>query len=293
MRPTWLIENFLGDTNTAALIGEVKKQGMNVVHIEYSSENPDGKWFGEEPSGQGCVIFHGSLQLGLRLQRSKEWIPGVIMNLNDFCCHYYYSRWGKFMLNNDYGMFPIGELERMKKHLATDAERQGLFIRPDSGFKQFTGVLIRNADDLVRFIEDNDPYKSHSPLFPEGLVLISTGKNILNEWRFVVCGRDIISGCQYMENGQNFEVVPTADDIPFNEATIYLRQVLSEVLWHPTDELYVVDVAQCEKNNQKSLHVLEINSFSCADFYVCPLENIVREASKFSEMQWMEESLWK
>lgn len=62
-----------------------------------------------------------------------------------------------------------------------------------------------------------------------------------------------------------------------------LAKKIAEHEWQP-DICYTVDIA--EHDGRVSL--LEINSFSCAAFYDCNIEAIVREASVVATKEWME-----
>jgi hypothetical protein len=247
---TWVIEHGIFD-NEVQLIEEVRKQGHNVIEIDYKHDyyvddiarNQRYTKLLSQP-----VIFRGSLNVSSEVEYTL-WIPGTYCNRDNFNCSTYYAYWGKYMLNTNYTMMSGSELIRRWY-----ADR--LFVRPDIGFKEFNGGTYTRDE----FIKLN--------LHPELLVISSPVKKVDLEWRFVVTGNTIVAGSQYL---------PIETNVTSNAAIEYLQSILNELTWCP-DDIYTVDV--CFANG--SYHVLELNSLSCSNLYQCDLAAVVETVSKLA-----------
>lgn len=66
-----------------------------------------------------CVVYYGSLQIAQQIQKRKSWFPGAICNLDAMRCSSYYPLLGDLLLNSEYCMMPLGDLERNWKFLQT------------------------------------------------------------------------------------------------------------------------------------------------------------------------------
>lgn len=248
---TWVIEHGIFD-NEVQLIEEVRKKGHDVIEIDYKRifELDDLPY---QPLLDEPVIFRGSLNLSKKVSRNTGWIPGTYCNRDNFNCSTYYAYWGKYLLNSNYTMMSSSELIRRWY-----ADR--LFVRPDSGFKDFNGGTYTRDE----FIKLN--------LQPEMLVISSPVKQVDKEWRFVVTNNTIITGSQYLPTeSTNIDVA----------AIEYLQSILNELTWKP-DDIYTVDI--CYSNG--SYHVLELNSLSCSNLYQCDLAAVVECASNLATDEW-------
>ena len=163
-------------------------------------------------------------------------------------------------------MLPLQEFHRRKKDKGSKGE---WFIRPDSGMKPFNGK-VRDLSDL----SDLDD------LHPETLILSHAVLPVTKEWRFVVCDRNVITGCQYMQEG---EYTNQSNPEELARVTEWLRKVLTKVDWAP-DLIYTIDV--CESKGK--LYILELNSLSCSNFYTCDLSKIVEAANNVAISDWKE-----
>src|SRR5690606_3444445 len=119
-------------------------------------------------------------------------LPGVYCNLQQLQCTSYYPKFGELLLNSQYIMLPFGELNRQKEFLFQCLGEEKIFIRPNSGFKIFTGkVVTRDSWD-----EDLRLFGFYS-VEADKLVIASKSQDIFGEWRFVVVDNQIVSGSKY------------------------------------------------------------------------------------------------
>jgi hypothetical protein len=152
-----------------------------------------------------------------------------------------------------------------------------LFIRPDSGFKTFTGRVVSYEE----FDTDYEWMTEFSDR--DALAVISSPKPIGAEFRFVICKNAIVTGCYYKVNSElrpepfsKFNWKKQVVDLLFHNAWKFAEEV-AKVDWEP-EPIYVMDV--CSTNNE--CKILELNSFSCSGLYWCDLKKVVKVASELA-----------
>ena len=113
--------------------------------------------------------------------------------------------------------------------------------------------------------------------FPaNSLVVVSSPKTIINEWRFVVANGKVVAGCQY-KHGDDFDYRPDYDGNAFDLATS-----IAAIDYEP-DPVWVMDICKISDN---SYHLLEIGGFSFADLYACNMPDVVAAASAAAKAVW-------
>jgi hypothetical protein len=123
-------------------------------------------------------FFLGSIE-GCNWMRKNR--PNVkhFSTFENYTCSAYYPKMQELLFNDKYAFIPFKDLSRRKWDLYAWLGKEALvFIRPDSGEKEFPAEIVdlKDIDKLV----DNYDY--------EGLAVVSTPKNMVGEWRFVVSG---------------------------------------------------------------------------------------------------------
>ena len=149
----------------------------------------------------------------------------------------------------------------------------GLFIRPNSGFKTFAGqtIMFDKWKDTIDLLEDV------TSVTDETMILISPLRAIEGEFRFVVAGGKVITGSEYRWDDKLDIRIDYPDDC------LAMAEMVAEHEWQ-VDTAYVVDVALIHSGPK----VIELNSFSCAGLYACDLEKIVTNVSTEVENVWKE-----
>jgi len=271
MKPKWVIEDFEPDNKFDELAKEVRAHGMECEVIKYfPMESGSYDVF----PGEQCVLFQGSLQLAKQLHREKQWVPGVWLDKKNYDCSVYYAHYGKYLFNDEYIMMPVGEIMRRKDYIfEAYGKENSVFIRPNSGFKSFTGQVF----NYETFDKDFWLIKDFSE--PDDIAVISNPKNVLNEWRFIVSGKEVITGSYYKKGGKK----DYSSDYPI-QAEDKVKEILREIEWRP-DPMFVIDICQAADNN---FYLMEINSFSCAGLYGCDMQKIVETASELAVKEWQE-----
>ena len=266
MSQTWIVESTPFKENVAKLRNAILKQNHILHELKYvpfgTSQN-----LPNIPNDE-LSIFYGSLNLG-RVARQK-YSSGVWCDLAKLRCSSYYPHFGKYLLNSPYCMFPFGDYQNLKPHLFKTFGRElNIFLRPDSGYKIFTGGLIAEQESMAHFL-------ANSVVFDNEIVIASEPANISREWRLVVCDKKIVASSQYQKNG----LLDTQEGCP-KDVYDFATQAIQD--WQP-ELCFVIDVAQ----SGDSLFVLELNSFSCSGLYECNLDEVVHHASLAAKKEFYE-----
>ena len=276
MKVHWLIDADMFAAYRDDLVAAIRAQGNDVKQIH--APRPPYRWddagcsYRDTFPKEACVIALGDIELVTRIHHERRWSPGAFCTVENFACSSYYCHFGSYLLNQDYVMLPFGELARRKEFLFdTFGRDDGIFVRPDSPLKLFTGqVASRNTFDadleFMAFYE-----------FPvSSLVLVSSPKRITAEWRFVIADQKVVTGCLYKsENG--------LEPQPIVETSAYgLAAQIASHEYQP-DPVWIVDICMTDDN---SLHLLEIGGFSFADLYTCDKAAIVKAVSQAAILEW-------
>ena len=214
-----------------------------------------------------CIIFNGSIEMAklIRHDLHDKCQPVIYSNFENYKCSKYYSYFGQYLFNDKYALITLTELKRNLYFYYGIYGKEGMiFIRPDSGEKTFQAQVL-DIIDFDRFYNKNIDLQHE-------LVLISTPKNIVGEWRIIVSRDDIIDYSLYRYQGQTSKI----RSIP-KEALDLARQLL-KIGYNP-DSVYCFDICSDSDNNY---WLLELTSFSSAGLYASNKENIVREVSKIA-----------
>lgn len=276
MEAKWLIQKYSDDLFFSNIKKSLEKNKLEYKIIDdIFFYNKSFDFFDDND----CVTVIGSLNFCRYIQKNKRWVPGAICNFNNFKCSTYYSYFGKYLLNSDYIMMPILEIERNKDYIFNNFGIDNkIFIRPNSGAKPITGQIIDkyNLEKELNIFSQ----KAGNDL-DKIIVVISTPKNIDKEWRFVVSDKKVITGSQYIEYGEiniKKHYDPKAKE---------LAEKIAFEKWEP-DRAYTIDIC---KANFGEYYLLEINSFSSSCLYLCDLDVIIPEVSKVATKEYEEYNL--
>ena len=223
-------------------------------------------------SEDDCVVVFGSTSLMKRVNTYHKWIPGVWCNYKDLKMSSYFNYFGKYVIHQDYGFYPIKEVMNKKDYLYSRfGEEKRIFIKPDDNDKRFDGNVIaeENWDSFVSYLGMANPSE-------DTLCLVSRPVKIDKEWRFVICDKQIVTYSMYADDGK----VNVKEDIS-EEVCEYVNKVLKEVEWTPS-ALFVMDV--CYSNEK--YHIMEIGSINCCGFYMCDVAKIIDKVIEVAEREY-------
>ncbi len=272
MKVNWLIDGDLFPEYRAELVATIRGQGheAKLVHAPSSPFRWDdvGCSYRETFPPDACVIAHGDIELMMRIRAERRWTPGAFCTVEHFFVSAYACRYGKYLLNSDYIMLPFGELERCQDFLFDTLGRDGrIFVRPDSPLKLFTGQTASRAT-FAADVEFMGFYE-----FPaSAVVVVSSPKQIVKEWRFVIASGKVVAGCQYKRDGQ-LEYRPEYDSRAFD-----LAAEIAALDYQP-DPVWIADICQ---SAQGDFRLLEIGGFSFSDLYSCNKAAVVTAVSNMA-----------
>lgn len=277
----WLLDADMFDAYRDELVAAIREQGHEAKFIRAPA--PPFRWedigcsYRETFPEDACVIMHGDIQMATKIYQESRWFPGAFCTVENFACSSYYCWYGEDILNRDYIMLPFGELDRCQDFLFHSLGIEDkVFIRPDSPLKLFGGQ-IASRNTFATDLEFMGFYE-----FPKNaLVVVSSPKPILVEWRFVVAEKQVIAGCRY-KTGAQFQPDPEYDPAAFE-----LASKIASRDYQP-DPVWILDICQA---GDGAYHLLEIGGFSFADLYACDKAAVVRAASAAALAVWKHKTL--
>jgi hypothetical protein len=217
----------------------------------------------------GPLLFQGSIQMFRKLKREMAVGPIGWMTDSNYLCSTYYPKFQKYLFN-DWHMFSTiaGLKHNMWNIYSAFGKECMIHLRPDGGDKSFSGQLVdiqdfkKNFSDCIRFnIKDTD------------MVVVSTPKNIVAEWRFICSSKpEIVAVSSYMYH-KNRTYIPSAPE----GATKLCEEILG-VGWYP-DPMFTIDICEDADGNY---WMMEFNSFTSAGTYAADKKRIVEVASEIA-----------
>lgn len=283
LKVKWFIEDGAWDYQDE-LLQALNKVRFELIDFEFVKYVPflSTVELGWVSDGSHAIVLHGSLNLAKHVLRESTYIPGVLGDPRTFKCSKYYPYFGDLLLNSRYWMLPLGELARNKSRIfSMNGDSHALvFFRPDSGMKPFTGQVVAWRE-FGNFIQDCIEFKQ---VDPTEMVLISTPYKLSSEARFIVVDGKVIAGSYYRAQGKLYSA---AIDLQKNSLANYAMDVARDVDY--PERVYVLDVCELAGTVKPVFNVIEINSFSCAGWYACDKEAIIRSVSQVAMEEYLKE----
>jgi hypothetical protein len=251
----WIVENLVKEKSYLALTDEIERQGLPLYKINGDFYKNDLTFI-----KNARVITNGSIEVcKLIKQHLSDCSPVTYSTFENYLCSVYYPYFESYLFNDNYIMASLESVNRRKWWFyGLMGKESTMFIRPDSGDKTFKADLID--------IQDWDEFYDSAQHLKNSMVLVSTPKNVVGEWRFVVTKyKEILGVSSYRFQGLTTRV-PSA---PVG-ATEFVKEILN-VGFYP-DPVFCIDVVMDSDNN---FWLMELTSFSSAGLYACKMENIV------------------
>jgi hypothetical protein len=268
----WFIEDIANDDSTKELIQAARDLGYDVKEADLANPCDEYTDYFEQDS---CVVAQTSIQSAERICKYTDWLPAIWDNVEQFSCKYYYQFFGDYLFNDKYIMLPLGEVERRLDDLYDWlGSYETIFIRPSSGRKTFTGQLFERK----HFHKDWHAVIGYGGQ-PTDLVVASTPKVILGEYRYVIGDRKIIASSQYSWDGK-----PNRKEAP-GHLNAFVDRVLADTTDYNPCSVWILDV--CLDAGMKP-YVLEVGAFSCSGLYACDKKKIVEGVSEIALREYKE-----
>lgn len=267
---TWIVDSSIAERIVyhRSIVDEIRNQGMRCVDITFKLGDPP-----PEIDVQGCTVLYGSHQFVKVINPAGRFQPGHLgVNDRTKATCYMSNLPYDWFLNRDARFITWAMFKEIGKHgFGIPLVGNGLFIRPDSGYKSFAGQVISEPtwDETIKTLDQL------SSVMRETLIMVAPTQSIDGEFRFVIADGKVVAGSEYRWDGK----LDIRRDWP-PECEELAKQV-AEHDWQ-VDIAYTCDVA-LTSNGPK---VIELNGFSCAGMYACDIEKVVRGVSDAAWKEW-------
>lgn len=246
------------DTPDGQQLAQAALQANHTTQKRNLAEQP------QLPTNQEPALLYSSIEDAATIQKSTPRIV-VWSSWENYRCQNYLARLGDLLLNDEYALWPLNELRRLRwLAYRTFARDTKIFIRPDAGNKPFAGQLL-DLQDFDRFC---DQYANTNEM-----ALVAKPQMIQGEWRcFISAQTGYITGSLYRYQN-NLTIIPAVPP--------QVQQLANEA-WkrgHHPDPIYSIDVAESESPNDNRWQIIEINSFSTAGLYASNPHKLIAAAA--------------
>jgi hypothetical protein len=271
----WIIqktmESVLKNQYNNSLVEALDRQNKEYTVVEFNINQRDFPHIDNK-----AVFSYGSIQFNSYIRNSRElnYYPGYINTSKHYEFIHFASYYGRsLLLNNDYKILTFGDV------LASGLDN--IFIKPAQKHKQFTGFVLNQDNremEISRLFENVRGQQNVVEL--HDLVVISSPKKILEEYRCVLGNGEFITGCQYHWDYTLPQYVPVPDDV--KQAAIHI----ATHTWQP-DPVFVADFCRLEDGQIK---LIELNALSTSGLYHCELDKIIQITDKKMDQLFLD--LW-
>lgn len=219
------------------------------------------------------IIFRGSLNLSCLLKQVRPNWSGSIHSRSDYLCSRYYPAWGGNLVQNEHFFISYGELLRRWDStfdlLSVDGK---LFIRPDSGEKEFNGAVVHRKNKDV-FVSDC----SFRGVKNQELCVISPPVEIEQEFRLTVANGRVLTGSLYREFGTVMHLPLESYPDSIQRDIVEFAETRLKELTFP--KIHCLDIAVVGGKYM----VLEVGCFCCCGVYGSDLKKIAQGISEAIE----------
>jgi len=279
MKKKWIIDNFFNEKGYQENITrQLNLCGLDIFvspYIRFVKEDfklPE-RFIIDEP-----VFAYGTIQFIQDLTKKYKNVIAFYSDKEFNLTEYLPKMPLALFLNGDNVFTTFGLLKKQPEKYFSLFNDNKLFIRPNSGSKTFTGQVI-NYNSLF---EELNGLEKTSGVSDNTLISVSKCYDIKNEYRFIIVGNKVLTGSQYLEN-KELKMDSTYPIEAFNVA-----QKIAELPEEnkPDPIAFVCDVAELNNGDFK---VVELNSFSCSDFYQSDIKKAFVGITNYINKKYMEE----
>jgi len=261
----WIVENFSEGEDIFRLIKSIKDVNLPLSLIN----RRNGFEYKHIQMENIPVIFYGSINMAKLIKSYLKSCYPVIWDSDKFECINYWPHFQSLLFNDKYEIMSIKTLKENKWEVYSKYGKEALiFIRPSTGDKSFAGQLL-DLNDFDKFFENSTKCNAND----NDIVIVSTPKNIIGEWRFIATSdKKIIGKSGYRFQGKAISL-PGAPD----GATKMVEKVLS-VGYFPA-RVFALDIAEDIDGNY---WLMEFNSFNSCGLYGINTDDLVRETTEIA-----------
>jgi hypothetical protein len=263
-KPKWAVSTKIFEYRPGLpRIVDALKRSNTEFHQSFFNE--ETREYSEVPYDKSeCVVMYGPIKF-IRT-RNKGFSPGAFGFKSDCNTSHYMTHLPKNMFFNSQSFYmPLGQIYDNREFLF-DIFGEHIFIRPDSGFKTFTGF------DMTRENMEHELSSLSQLHNPDMLTmcLIAKAYPIKTECRFVVCSGEVVTGSQYRRD----EKLDVRIDV--EHCCLEYAEKVAKLDWQ-LDTCYTLDIFLDEERGPL---IGEFNSFACSGLYACDMDKIVEAVNK-------------
>lgn len=199
-------------------------------------------------------VVYGTLGTVNRIYRYNT-IPGNWLDLPNMRCQIYYTYWGRYLLNENYVFYTLGEVYRKSEDL-----ENSFFMRPDSNFKPWPAMIYDKREiELLRKNYDFEPLTS--------LCVIAPIQKVDKEYRLFMRRGKFISGSLYADKDG-----PIQENIDDRQDLIAYAESIPQYDGLPA--MYALDLTETEEG----IKLVELTCFNAAGWYLSDYEKLIHAA---------------
>lgn len=272
VRVNWVVDQYILDSPSLIgdLIGAIRRHPHTALHMTKYVPLSDVQDYGPDEWVREPTVLYGTV--GFIEKCNKQFTPGAFGKTTNMNCNVYYNQIpNDWLLNGDHVIVTFGYLKQFTNRLFNIFDTDRLFIRPVSGFKTFTGMVITTTNSEFEL----NASMQLTSVTAETMVIVAKARDLKGEFRFVIADRKVVTGSEYRWDN----ILDVRADYP--EQCRDLAQKVADLQWQP-DSAYTCDVALTEHGPK----VIEINSFSCAGLYACDLNAVVDAITALAVKEW-------
>lgn len=176
-------------------------------------------------------------------------------------CINYYSHYGKYLINDDYCILPTKDCLRRKEWLfSTFGQQDTIYSRPNRCDKVYSGSVVTYDN-----FETDMGYILSRGIRDDDLIVFSSPKNIVDEYRCFIVNKKVVTSSKYYSNG----ILNLDKKVP--NQVINLAEEIANV-YSPFD-VFVIDIGNTKTSGFK---LIEINAMPSSGLYECDAELLVK-----------------
>ena len=263
MSITWVLEKIVFDDQHQRLAEAAQAAGQKVRWWK------DDWLMGKLPKVDGFALFHGSLGVAAQVAEDPRWRPGAFCKTSAFHCSAWYERAQEWLVHEKWTASTVRRLvDDPHSVLGPLGVPVRFFVRPDSPLKPFAGRVL-SVDELSLKALDHGFYYDDENL----PIIVAPIREILDEWRFVVVGKEVVAWSSY-------EADRSEKEVPVPDEAKGLAEHIAQSLDGP-EAIYVMDLCRLPSG----LALMELNPFSGADLYGCDRSAVVQAVAQLLETE--------
>lgn len=272
---SWVLHDFMLDRALPSRRLDVALAAHRIPYTVHSFDYVEKKFSPLFPSGRDVIVYG-----------TKEFCRESVLEIDELNDRKIFTlglnpdtavrRWSTYLpcellLNPDVLYVPWVAFRQLDRRWQEICGGEGVFVRPDSGMKTFTGQVVKYES----WAYDCASIDKFSGVMDETLVAFATEKKIDGEFRFVIANQEVIAGSEYRWDDR----LDVRADYPAEAREV--ADKVAKLDWQ-LDLAYTCDVALTASGPR----VVELNSFCCAGLYACDPVAVTLAVGSAVEWLW-------